>query len=224
MVSFLLGGRAPNASARPSRLSSLPVRPAWLPVQAPSHPASDKQPEREETHPNWAGPGPEPTRHLTSSPAHVPVAAWQAPILRLALGWAPSLEPVTARASLPPALGCLCLPLNVEIRILPPSQNPRARLHSRWAAQLGYPSWRSTPAPVLPTAPQLSENPTSWTGRGQAITGKPSRYDARGWGVREWKPTRLRDPRLFTVILLGAAADLGTKDKAVHGGGTLRSP
>ena len=133
MVSFLLGGRAPNASARPSRLSSLPVRPAWLPVQAPSCPTSDKQPEREETHPHPAGLGPEPTLHLTSSPACVPSSCVASPHC------VPGLGQVTARASLSLALGHLYLPLNVEIKILPPSQNTRALLHSRWAAEFWFP-------------------------------------------------------------------------------------
>lgn len=58
MVSFLLGGRAPHASACPSRLSSLPVRPAWLPVQAPRCPTSDKQPKREKPTPTRPAQGP----------------------------------------------------------------------------------------------------------------------------------------------------------------------
>lgn len=78
MVSFLLGGRPQPASLPFQAL--FPARDQPLaPVQAPSHPASDKQPEREETHPNWAGPGPGANLHLASSPGHVPVAAWQAP-------------------------------------------------------------------------------------------------------------------------------------------------
>lgn len=58
MVSFLLGGRAPHASACPSRLSSLPVRPAWLPVQAPCCPTSDKQPRGKKPTPTRPAQGP----------------------------------------------------------------------------------------------------------------------------------------------------------------------
>ena len=185
MVSFLLGGKAPNASARPSRLSSLPVRPAWLPVQAPSCPTSDKQPEREETHPHPAGLGPEPTLHLTSSPACVPsscvASAHCVPGLGLGTilraGHCPGLVISSSGPPVPPSK---CR--NQNIASEPEHQSPAPFKVGR---RVLVPPPGEAPCHLCcpqPPPPQLSENPTSWTGRDQVTTGKPSRYDVQGVG------------------------------------------